>query len=112
MQKFIINENQLMLLESFSDKVQLVKKYLDNNFARATFEKDGEEVGIFVKTRNGIPTDKSYWRQDVIDILDKEFHNIITDKTERVGFLNQIVKDWYNRTISKFGSLTSYKFRQ
>lgn len=42
-----------MLSESYSDKVDLVKKYMDKNFARATTEKDGKDVGIFVKLNNG-----------------------------------------------------------
>ena len=33
--------NNAIIEESYSDKVELVKKYLDNNFMRATFEKDG-----------------------------------------------------------------------
>lgn len=113
MKTIILNEsavNTMILVESYSDKVELVKKYLDKNFVRGSFEKDGESVGIFVKAKNGIPTDKSYWKQDVLDILDKEFHKLISDKKERDGFLNQVVNDWYNRKISKYGSLSSYKF--
>lgn len=102
--------NEIILQESYSDKVELVKKYLDNNFMRATFEKDGENVGIFVKLSNHLPTEKSYWKQDVLDILDKEFNNIINDKKERGGFLNQLLDDWYNNKISKYGSLSAYNF--
>ena len=96
--------------ESYSDKVELIRKYLDNNFMRATFEKDGENVGIFVKLSNHLPTEKSYWKQDVLDILDKEFNNTITDKKERDGFLSQLLDDWYNNKISKYGSLSAYNF--
>ena len=116
MKTFIISENGLnkineeILKESYSDKIDVVKKYLDNNFMRATFEKDGNKVGIFVKLNNKLPTDKSYWKQDVLDILDKEFNNIISDKKERDGFLNQLVNDWYNNKISKYGSLSTYNF--
>jgi hypothetical protein len=102
--------NELILQESYSDKVELVRKYLDNNFMRATFEKDGENVGIFVKLSNHLPTEKSYWKQDVLDILDKEFNKIISDKKERGGFLGQLLDDWYNNKITKYGSLSSYNF--
>ena len=102
--------NNAIIEESYSDKVELSKKYLDNNFMRATFEKDGENVGIFVKIINHIPTEKSYWKQDVLDILDKEFNNIVTDKKERDGFLSQLLDDWYNNKISKYGSLSAYNF--
>ena len=102
--------NNAIIEESYSDKVELIKKYLDNNFMRATFEKDGENVGIFVKLSNHLPTEKSYWKQDVLDILDKEFNNTVTDKKERDGFLNQLLDDWWNKKISKYGSLSSYNF--
>ena len=116
MKKFILSESGLkalkeeMLKESFGDKVEIIKKYLDDNFMRATFEKDGENVAIFVKLNNHIPTDKSMWKQDVLDILDREFNNIITDKKGRDGFLNQVLNDWYNKKISKYGSLSSYNW--
>ena len=116
MKKIILSENgyktinKAILQESYGDKVELVKKYLNSNFMRATFEKDGENVGIFVKLSNGLPTEKSYWKQDVLDILDKEFNNLVTDKKERDGFLSQLLDDWYNNKISKYGSLSAYNF--
>lgn len=116
MKKFILSENGLniirknMLSESYSDKVDLVKKYMDKNFARATTEKDGKDVGIFVKLNNGKPTDKSYWKQDVLDILDDEFNNIISDRKERNSFLSQLLDDWHRRKITKYGSLSKYNF--
>lgn len=116
MKRITLSENgyntlkKAIIEESYSDKVELVKKYLDNNFMRATFEKDGENVGIFVKLSNHLPTDKSYWKQDVLDILDKQFNNIIIDKKERNGFLSQLLDDWYNKKISKYGSLSAYNF--
>jgi hypothetical protein len=116
MAKFIVSEGMArliarnMLEESYQDKVDLVKDYLDKNFMRASFEKDGENVGIFVKLSNGLPTDKSMWKQDVLDVLDKQFSKLVTDKKERDGFLNQVLDDWYSKRISKFGSLSSYNF--
>lgn len=116
MKKIILSEDKLkevkklMIHETYGDKVELIKKYLDNNFMRAAIEKDGNNVGIFVKLNNNLPTEKSYWKQDVLDILDKEFNNTITDKKERDGFLNQLLDDWYNKKISKFGSLSNYNF--
>ena len=104
------NISNAIIEESYSDKVALVKKYLDDNFMRATFEKDGEQVGIFVKLNNRMPTDKSYWKQDVLDILERDFNNIINDKTERDGFLSQLLDDWYNNKITKYGSLSTYNF--
>ena len=114
--KITLSENGLNILkqsilnESYSDKIEIVKQYLDGNFMRATFEKDGENVGVFVKLSNGVPTEKSMWKQDVLDILDSKFNNIIKDKKERDGFLNQVLNDWYNNKISKYGSLSTYNW--
>lgn len=116
MKVIVLNENgfdkinKIIIEESYANKVELVRKYLDNNFMRATFEKDGENIGIFVKLSNHLPTEKSFWKQDVLDILNKEFNNIITDRKERDGFLNQLLDDWYNKKISKYGSLSTYDF--
>lgn len=117
MRRFILSENGLELIkgkilsESYSDKIDLVKRFLDKNFMRASTQKDGKDVGIFVKLNGNIPTDESLWKQDVLDILDDEFNNIISDKKERDGFLSQLVDDWYNKKITKYGSLSRYNFK-
>ena len=117
MRRFILSENGLELIkgkilkESYSDKIDLVKRFLDKTFMRASTQKDGKDVGIFVKLNGNIPTDESLWKQDVLDILDDEFNNIISDKKERDGFLSQLVDDWYNKKITKYGSLSRYNFK-
>lgn len=117
MRRFILSEDGLELIkgkilrESYSDKIDLVKRFLDKNFMRASTQKDGKDVGIFVKLNGNIPTDESLWKQDVLDILDDEFNNIISDKKERDGFLSQLVDDWYNKKITKYGSLSRYNFK-
>lgn len=117
MRRFILSENGLELIkgkilrETYSDKIDLVKRFLDKNFMRASTQKDGKDVGIFVKLNGNIPTDESLWKQDVLDILDDEFNNIISDKKERDGFLSQLVDDWYNKKITKYGSLSRYNFK-
>jgi hypothetical protein len=118
MKTFIFSKNGLnkineeILKESYDDKIEIVKRYLNNNFMRATFEKDGENVGIFVKLSNHLPTEKSYWKQDVLDILDKEFNDLISDKKERDGLLNQIVTSWYEnkKPFRERNTLSTYNF--
>lgn len=102
--------NEEIIKESYGDKISLVKDYLDKNFMRGAIDKNGEMVGIFVKINNGIPTSKTMWKQDVLDILEREFNKILSDKKERDGFLNQVTDDWFNRKITKYGNLSSYNF--
>ena len=55
------------------------------------------------------PNGYAIWEK-MQSILDKEFNNIVTDKKERGGFLSQLLDDWYNNKISKYGSLSAYNF--
>ena len=117
MKKFIITEkilnrlNELIIQESFSDKVIMVRDYLDKNYTTAPFENNGETVGVFVKMSNGLPTKKTLWKQDVLDDLDEKYYKLIKDKKERDGFLNQVLTDWYNKHKNlKNGSLSNYKW--
>lgn len=119
MKKVMLNENGIntvkntILRESYGDKVELVKKFLDGNFMRATYTTDGDDgtvknVGVFIKLNNNLPTDKSATFEDVFDMIQDKFANILSDKKERDGFLNQTLKDWYNKKITKNGSLSNY----
>jgi hypothetical protein len=118
MKTVILSENGLnkineeILKESYDDKIEIVKRYLNNHFMRATLEKDGNDVDIYIKTINKKPTQKSYWRQDVLDILDKEFNDLITDKKERDGLFNQIVINWYEnkKPFRERNTLSTYNF--
>lgn len=117
MKTFILSENGINSLKQniikeayYSDHVERGKDFLDKNFMKAEYENDGKRVGIFIKLDGGLPTKKSMWKQDVLDELDREFYNRIKDDNERKGFISQLLDDWYNNKISKFGSLTSYKF--
>ena len=117
MKKLILTEDKLnnlkdkLIKESFySQYVENGKDFLDKNFMKAEYENDGKKVGIFIKLDRGMPTKKSVWKQDVLDELDREFYNKIKNNTERKGFISQLLDDWYNNRISKFGSLTNYNF--
>ena len=47
---------------------------------------------------------------DVFDITQDHFKNILGDKKERDGFLKQAIKDWFDKKITKNGSLSCYNF--
>lgn len=117
MKKFILSEsglkkiNAIIIKESYNDKVLMVKDYLDKNYKSAPFEQNGETVGIFYKLSNGIPTEKTLWKKNILQDLDKEYYKMITDKKERDGFLNQVVDDWYyKRKGLENGTLSSYNW--
>lgn len=120
MKRIIINEKkesnllQYLIKEEYnlSDKVLLVKKYLDDHFARADVSKLDDTSGK--PTTEKVVAWLDDYKQLVKNITDvqlfyviqDEFKNIITDKNERDNFLKQIIKDWYNHKITKNGSLS------
>lgn len=118
MKTFILSENginkvkQMVIKENnYSEHVSHGTKFLEDNFMKGTYDNgSGNIVGVFIKKSNGMPTKKTVWKQDVLDNLDKEFYNRITNDTERKGFINQLLDDWYNGNISKYGSLSNYNF--
>jgi hypothetical protein len=118
MKTFILSENginkvkQMVIKENnYSEHVSHGTKFLEDNFMKGTYDNgSGNIVGVFIKKSNGMPTKKTVWKQDVLDNLDKEFYNRITNDTERKGFISQLLDDWYNGNISKYGSLSSYNF--
>ena len=96
-----------------SDKVSVVKKFLDDNFARAstsTFGKNGlpESQGIVVWLDNNKNVIKSLTDVQLFYVLQEHFKNIIADKNERDKFLKQVIKDWYDKKISDVNTLSAY----
>lgn len=118
MKKFILSENglntlkhSLLIENAFEDNIIHGKDFLTANYK--VFPQDngkGGIVGVFVKMDRGIPTSAKYWKEDVIDALDKEFQSRLTNDDLRRGFVRQLLDDWYNNKISKNNSLTNYDF--
>ncbi len=120
MKKIIVSENgfndiikRSIIEESYNDKVILAKKELDNSFGKGSYsdKNTGDIVGVFIKKSNGIPTEKSLWKSDVLDYLEDKFNKLITDKDERSGFLSQVLQDWWDgyKGLSD-GVLSKYSF--
>lgn len=111
MRKIIVQENAMRALVNeliseeiggWSDKVFAVKKFLDSKYVRLNnkdyvVELDADKQVV------GALTDKQLFY-----VLQDKFRDIIADKGERDKFLIQVIKDWYNGKISKYGSLTAY----
>lgn len=124
MKKFILSERAFdtvkkqIINESYSDKILMVKKFLDDNFTQGTMGKTNPggtmgNFGVFIKLNNGIPSDQSVWIDDVVDMLEheKNYHKLVANELERKGLFLQIAKDWYMKSPKlKLGNLTNYDF--
>lgn len=124
MKTFILSENKLnelkknIIKESYGDKAILVKKFLDNNFMRATFTQTGDDglkksIGVFVQLDdNHLPTDSQLTADSVFDIVQDKFNKILNnDNKERDRFIIRVIKDWYNNEKGlNDGNLSAYDF--
>jgi hypothetical protein len=123
MKKIIISEEkenilleEAMLEEMFGgwgDKVKAVKDYLDKNFARASATIFGEDGRPQVKQVVAWLDDykqivKTLTEVQLFYIIQDQFKKILPDKSERDKFIIQVLKDWYNKKISKNYSLSVY----
>ena len=123
MKKIIITEEKEHLLyeeavleEMFGgwgDKVKAVKDYLDKNFARASATIFGEDGRPQVKQVVAWLDDykqivKTLTEVQLFYIIQDQFKKILHDKSERDKFIIQVLKDWYNKKISKNYSLSVY----
>lgn len=101
------------LSEAFIPKTDLVlqiKKYMDDNFARQKIDDIENGYPKKVSTVVMLSSDKQPLKTLQIDeflmLLDDKFHTVIKNDSDRKKFLKQIIKDWFNGTISKNGILT------
>lgn len=120
MRTIIISEKSIndlyndLLTETFfpmSEKVLLIKDYLDKNFRKthmSDVSSDGYpiEVGTVDMINNRNEPIKTLQGDELLLLLDDKFHNIIKDDNDRKKFIKQIIKDWYANKISKTGVLT------
>lgn len=105
----IIND---LLIESFNpsaEKVLVVKDYLDKNFTKGNIDDISggypKKVGIINMLVNGQVV-KQLQGDEMLDLLDDKFSQIIVNNEDRKKFLKQILTDWYANKISKEGLLS------
>ena len=100
----LINEKQ------YVDRVSVVKDFLDKNFKRADIT-DMDEQGMVASKPIVVWIDahqnpvKTMTDEQLYYVLQEKFKNIIADKNERNTFLKKLIKAWYYRKISKYGSI-------
>ena len=96
-----------------SEGRKLYKDYLDKNFARASATIFGEDGRPQVKQVVAWLDDykqivKTLTEVQLFYIIQDQFKKILPDKSERDKFIIQVLKDWYNKKISKNYSLSVY----
>ena len=123
MKRIIITEEanrnliKRILQESdYSAKVELVKKFLDKNFARGAYSSKNDDgtlqdsdIVVQLDSKHQ-PTKTILSDVQLFYIVQNKFKNILSNKKERDGFLKRVIKDWYAHKISKNGSLSKYDF--
>ena len=122
MKKIIINESverklfEALINESlgYSNKVAIIKNYLDSNFIKADVEqlnKDGDlektKLVIMLDSQKQ-PTEHRLTLEQLYYKLQYKFQNILSDKKERNIFIWNTINDWYNNKISKYNNLSKY----
>lgn len=100
--EYLLNENY-----DISDKVSLVKKYLDSKYIKAdkdVYDKNNDSISqmlVIMKDTKGMPSKQIMTLEQLYEKLKFKYQNILTDKIERNKFLWQIVNDWFYNRISK-----------
>lgn len=102
-----------ILTESFSpytEKVLIVKDYLDKNFTQGNID-DIDENGYPVKIGvvnmiNNNQVVKTLQGDEILLLLNDKFNKIIKNNEDRNKFLKQVLTDWFDGKISKNGLLS------
>lgn len=98
-----------------TEKVKIVKKYLDDNFVRGTVPAMGEDgypkyIGVVgMKFKDGTVA-KNMTATQLFYLLQDKFQKIYEDPKQRDAFLKKIVTDWYYKRISRHGLLSKNKY--
>ena len=89
----------------------MVKKFLDNGFARQ-LQDDIDENGypkkkcvVIMLSADKQPL-KTMAMRELLLMLDDKFNSMVKDEKDRRSFLKQIIRDWFYNKISKQGLLS------
>jgi hypothetical protein len=110
---YVINEGVKYPVDT--DKVKIVSKYLDDNFLRAgmpIFGEDGYPATmpiVVMKGTDGLPAKKMTDKQ-LFELLKDKFQKIYSDTRKVEKFIQQVMKDWYYKKITKQGMLSVNSF--
>lgn len=115
-----ITESQVQYIKenmNFVDtnKVLIVKKFLDDNFVRAQIpiiNNQGYADTMFIVGMKGTDGNviKNMTAQQLLDLLIDHFQKIYGDKNKRYDFLKLVMKDWYNKKINNNGMMSVNRY--
>ena len=103
-----------ILTETFypsSEKVLIIKDYLDKNFVRQMLD-DLDEYGYPTKQKTVVMISqekqplKTLNMKEFLRLLDDKFLKMMSNKKDRIKFLKQVITDWYYDKIDKNGLLS------
>ena len=109
-----LNETLTYLLsEAFvpsAEKTVIVKDYLDKNFVRQMVD-DVDENGYPKRTRmagmkSGGQVLKQLTMRELMLLLVDKYRKMMKNEDDLKKFMQQIIKDWFGKTISKEGILS------
>lgn len=122
MKTIIINENterklfEMLINEGlgYSNKVNIIKNYLDNNFIKADIEQlndkgdmEKQNIVIMLDSKRE-PTEHRLTLEQLYYKLQYKFQKIISNKNERNQFIWNVINDWFNNKITKYNNLSKY----
>lgn len=122
MKTIIINENterklfEMLINEGlgYSNKVNIIKNYLDKNFIKADVEQlndkgdmEIQNIVIMLDSKRE-PTEHRLTLEQLYYKLQYKFQKIISNKNERNQFIWNVINDWFNNKITKYNNLSKY----
>lgn len=125
MKKIVISEAmekrlvQLMIqeeLNGYESKVQAVTDYLKSRYIpikdqykeNAQGEYEIKQVFARIAPNGAQVKDMALNHERLFDKLQQRFQSLFSDKDERDKFLNQVIDDYFNNSITKNGNLSKY----
>ena len=94
-----------------NEKVKIVYDYLNSHYLKCDMDSTnefGEHVQkplVVAKDSRQQPTEDVITIQDLFERLQYKFQNILTDRNERDKLLKDVINNWFNNKLSKYGSL-------
>lgn len=110
--KMFLYENKTFPIDT--EKVLLVKRFLDKNFVRTNVEKFNDRgkkenvklVSMLDNSGEPIEDKQPMTDKELHEFLVDEFKDAFSSEEERHKFLAQIIKDWYGKQIKSNGLLS------